>query len=212
MQLLAAWFTGLIIVNGSFLTAATQINSPTWAAGALVVASIVNVPIVLFCVFRLLTRYRPEMLSGKEYLEYQAYVSLPSEVPDISNQSREMAEEIIQQLGPESENRREPIEKIIHNTQVEWVAKRMGGNRTLSELYKRPNLWSKVVAKWGDDQSFKNNVSMLIELGVVTMEKEDFKTCRLTDFGKKVAKLAESLGLLFAQQKGKKEIWEEGGL
>lgn len=59
IQLLAAWLTGLIIVDGAFLTAANQISSPIWAAGALVIAAIVNVPLFLISIFVLQTKYRP---------------------------------------------------------------------------------------------------------------------------------------------------------
>lgn len=61
IQLLAAWLTGLAIVDGAFLLAAANIPSPGWAAGALVVASIANVPLFLLSVFLLQTKFRPEM-------------------------------------------------------------------------------------------------------------------------------------------------------
>lgn len=70
MQLLAAWLTGLIVVNGSFLTAATHITSPSWAAGWLVVASVLNVPLFLIALFILQTRFRPEMQEDEYYARY----------------------------------------------------------------------------------------------------------------------------------------------
>lgn len=70
MQLLAAWLAGLIILNGSFLTAASQINEPNWAAGFLVVASVVNVPLFLISLFVLQTKFRPEMQEDEYYARY----------------------------------------------------------------------------------------------------------------------------------------------
>lgn len=43
IQLLAAWLVGLVLINGSFLTAAAKINTPVWIVPTLVIASIVNV-------------------------------------------------------------------------------------------------------------------------------------------------------------------------
>jgi len=56
IQLLAAWLTGLVIIDGSFLTVATQIANPIWASGALVIAAIVNVPLFLISIFLLQTK------------------------------------------------------------------------------------------------------------------------------------------------------------
>ncbi len=70
IQLLAAWLTGLIAIDGSFLFAATQISSPSWVPELLVVAAVVNVPIFLICLFLLQTKFRKEMLEDKYYVKY----------------------------------------------------------------------------------------------------------------------------------------------
>lgn len=70
IQLLAAWLLGLILVNGSFLAAALQIKSPDWAAGALVVAAVVNVPIFIVALFLLQTKFRPEMQEDEYYARH----------------------------------------------------------------------------------------------------------------------------------------------
>lgn len=70
LQLLAAWLIGLVITNGSFLAGASQIQKPEWAAGVLVVATVLNVPIFLFCLFLLQTRFRPEMQEDHFYAKY----------------------------------------------------------------------------------------------------------------------------------------------
>lgn len=68
IQLLAAWLIGLITVDAGFLTAATH-----FAGGertALIVASIVNVPLFLVALFLLQTRFRPEMQEDIFYSKY----------------------------------------------------------------------------------------------------------------------------------------------
>lgn len=70
IQLLAAWLAGLVLVNGSFLACAASIQTPSWVPGTLVVAAIVNVPLFLFALFLLQTRYRPEMQEDIYYSKY----------------------------------------------------------------------------------------------------------------------------------------------
>jgi tetratricopeptide (TPR) repeat protein len=70
IQLLAACFVALIILDGAFLTAARLVSSPTWLPAVLVFAAILNVPMFLGCMFLLQTRFRPEMQSDKHYSQY----------------------------------------------------------------------------------------------------------------------------------------------
>jgi predicted signal transduction protein with EAL and GGDEF domain len=67
IQLLAAALVFVIVLDGSFLGLAAAIERPTWAAGLLTIAAVVNVPVVLGLVFMLQTRYRRRMLSDREY-------------------------------------------------------------------------------------------------------------------------------------------------
>ena len=70
IQLLAAWLVGLIVVDGSFLLAATQLSGETWERGVLIIASVVNVPVFLFALFMLQTRFRPELQEDSYYSQY----------------------------------------------------------------------------------------------------------------------------------------------
>jgi hypothetical protein len=70
IQLLAAWLAGLILINTSFLWAAAHISRPDWASGVLIIAAVFNVPIFLFCLFMLQTRFRPEMQEDVFYSRY----------------------------------------------------------------------------------------------------------------------------------------------
>jgi hypothetical protein len=70
IQLLAAWLTGLVLLDGAFLVAASKITQPDWIAGYLVIASILNVPLFVLAIFLLQTKFRPEMQEDSFYSVY----------------------------------------------------------------------------------------------------------------------------------------------
>mgnify|MGYP003612240968 FL=1 len=70
IQLLAAWLVGLVVTNASFLTASIQMAAGSWERGALVISTIVNVPIFLLALFVLQTRFRAELQEDTFYAEY----------------------------------------------------------------------------------------------------------------------------------------------
>jgi len=70
IQLLAAWLVGLILVDGAFLTAVTQMDTASWERSALVIAAIINVPLFLVALFLLQTRFRPELQEDVYYSQY----------------------------------------------------------------------------------------------------------------------------------------------
>jgi hypothetical protein len=70
MQLLAAWLVGLIVTNAIFLGSAISLDKDSWERGALVISAIVNVPVFLFALFVLQTRFRAELQEDTFYSEY----------------------------------------------------------------------------------------------------------------------------------------------
>ena len=70
IQLLAVWFIALLLLTSAFFTAASQIHEPKWISPLLVISGILLVFVFIVLIFLMQTKYRPEMLSGKEYLEY----------------------------------------------------------------------------------------------------------------------------------------------
>ncbi|OCQ23399.1 hypothetical protein A7985_05520 [Pseudoalteromonas luteoviolacea] len=68
IQLLSAWLVGLIAINGSFLTAAANIDG--WEKSLLVIAAVINVPIFLVAIFILQTKFRPELQEDSFYSKY----------------------------------------------------------------------------------------------------------------------------------------------
>lgn len=70
IQLLAAWLVGLILTDSIFLTATLSLDPQSWERGALVIASILNVPLFLGALFLLQTKFRPELQEDTYYHEY----------------------------------------------------------------------------------------------------------------------------------------------
>ncbi len=70
IQLLAAWLFGLIAITGSFLSAAAIIEGPVWLTASLVISAILFVPLFLFAMFVLQTKFRPEMQEDNYYSEW----------------------------------------------------------------------------------------------------------------------------------------------
>jgi len=69
-QLMAAWFVMLVLLSSVFLTAASKIEKPDWAAGYLVVFTSLLALVVIGCVTLMLTKFRPHLQDGKEYAQW----------------------------------------------------------------------------------------------------------------------------------------------
>lgn len=69
IQLLAAWLVGLCVIDGAFLLASTTMTIE-WLQASLVIASVANVPIFIFAIFLLQTKFRPEMQEDVYYAKY----------------------------------------------------------------------------------------------------------------------------------------------
>lgn len=70
IQLLAVWFIALLLLTSSFFATAKLIENPQWVAPLLIISGIVLVFVSIILIFLMQTRFRPEMLSGSEYLQY----------------------------------------------------------------------------------------------------------------------------------------------
>jgi len=107
IQLLGAWLVGLVLVNGSFLGAAISLESPVWARGLLIVASVINVPVFLFSIFLLQTKFRPEMQEDSYYHDYlvskmgdpKAKLKIPKVKPEELVEAEELEERNIDWSG-----------------------------------------------------------------------------------------------------------------
>lgn len=70
IQLVAAWLTGLVLIDAMFLGAAASLDNQGWPHGLLVICAAVNVPIFLGAIFLLQTRFRAELQEDSFYSEY----------------------------------------------------------------------------------------------------------------------------------------------
>lgn len=70
IQLLAAWLIGLVLTVGLFLATALKLEPDSWERGALVIAAIVDVPLFLYALFLLQTKFRAELQEDSFYSEY----------------------------------------------------------------------------------------------------------------------------------------------
>jgi hypothetical protein len=70
IQLLAAWLIGLIVLVGSLVTAANLVTSPTWLPVLFSIAAIAIIPLFLYLIFQLQTKYRPQMQEDQYYSQY----------------------------------------------------------------------------------------------------------------------------------------------
>lgn len=70
IQLLGAWLAGLFSIDSCFLVASANMEAGSFESIALVIASIINVPIFLVAVFLLQTKFRPELQEDSYYSSY----------------------------------------------------------------------------------------------------------------------------------------------
>ena len=71
IQILAVWFSALVLIEGIFLNAAEEITTPSWIPATLVVTAIIFVPTFLFLTFLLLAKYRPQLQDDEHFSDWQ---------------------------------------------------------------------------------------------------------------------------------------------
>ncbi|MBU1355068.1 MAG: hypothetical protein KJ620_00690 [Candidatus Edwardsbacteria bacterium] len=205
IQLLAAWLSGLIIVDGIYLFAAIQINSPSWASGLLVIASIINVPLFLLSIFMLQTKFRPEMQEDSYYSKYleQKYTlgERSASKTDIETLNKKLAEEIIREIGPTAGSKKQRVVELLQTSEIHRIAYSEGHRRVLSELFLNPQEWPTLVDAYRNDPVFLEDIDVLEQNGLITYKKDDLKTCKLTLRGTQVAELAKKDNNLFEQRR-----------
>ncbi len=123
IQLLAAWLVGLIVTNTIFLAAATNLEIDSWERGALVVSSIVNVPLFLLALFVLQTRFRAELQEDTFYSEYLSKKTA-AVVRIDKNASQDARIDILErQLSRLTESRTgsAPLGPDVNHSQIDWA-------------------------------------------------------------------------------------------
>ena len=211
IQLLAAWLLGLVLINSSFLVAASSIKSPDWGAGALIIATIANVPIFLISLFLLQTKFRPEMQEDtyySEYLQRKFNGNSKTETRNTQVDTEKYVKEILSKIEnvQKPKEREKEIEEIIKRRDFETIKSQVTNSRTLSELYLYPNKWDELVDSWGDDESFKEDLEELKRNNMIIGSLNNIKKIKLNSFGKEIAKDLEDKNLLWNQVKNKRHM------
>ncbi len=212
IQLLAAWLLGLILINASFLTAASQIHQPGWASGMLLIATVANVPIFLISLFLLQTKFRPEMQEDTFYSKYleRKYNSTPTEVEikklqiDEEKEVKTTAQLITKQIAVN--NNQGEIENILKERDKLRIQRRIGDSRALSELFLKPDEWKSLVDRWNDSSEFKRDIEELFFYKVIDGDLSNPLSLRLTDLGKEIAETQSRAGLLWNQTRPDRKL------
>ncbi|MGS4821295.1 hypothetical protein ACN4GA_20085 [Raoultella terrigena] len=129
IQLLAAWMVGLVVTNSSFLIAASQMTDHSWEKGFLVVAAVINVPVFLFALFLLQTRFRAELQEDTYYSEYLSKkTSTPIKLDKNTEQDAriERVERLVSQL---SAQKIEQDNNVSAEGELDWTEWPVGLNR-----------------------------------------------------------------------------------
>jgi hypothetical protein len=211
IQLLAAWLAGLTLVNATFLVGAKTIATSGWIPGLLAIAAVVNVPLFIFSLFILQTKFRPEMQEDtfySKYLEkkYSSDIAAVTSV-DFEAQFKELSGKIVANITEMTENREEKVASILKENQITHLQTNFGRSRTLSELYLHNDKWNKLLEIWEGDEDFEKDLSSLISSGIVTLYNNNDKgTAQLTGIGTEVADRLKTDGVLWNQLKTKKKL------
>ncbi|QXP59841.1 hypothetical protein [Olleya sp. HaHaR_3_96] len=208
IQLLAAWLIGLILVNASFLTASSQITEPSWVTGALVIATIVNVPIFLISLFLLQTRFRPEMQEDSFYSKYleQKYNNERDEkrLEKRKEKEEEETDDIVNEIIESTKSQpseKTKIKAILRRRDKFRLKSKVRDSRSLSELYLHKDKWENLVDKWGKSSDFIRDLEELFFYDLIKGNLDEPLEIELNELGKEIAKELESENDLFNQRK-----------
>jgi len=216
IQLLAAWFVALILVNGSFLMAAQNISNPIWASGVLIWASVLNVPLFITSLFILQTKFRAQLQEDSYYSEYlhkereysnSKIKNKPNKVIDMKEELEKTASQIISALKTSKDHQKEVVVDLLKKSHLEELSNKFGESRSLSELFKSPETWKNLVKRWNDDRFFESDISPLIDEGLIVEKGKGYASCKLSELGEKVAIYTEEKGRLWSQTH--KSHWED---
>lgn len=93
IQLLAVWFAVMVLISGSFLTAASVIHTPAWISGMLSIAAVAFVPMFLLCAILMQTKFRPQLQADSYYLEWvRLQVEVIKREADVARRSQTFGE------------------------------------------------------------------------------------------------------------------------
>lgn len=138
-QLMAAWFSMLVLLVSILLAAAVKIERPEWAAGFLVLFSAVVVIGVFACVTLMLTKYRPHLQDGKEYAQWLKGKNAYSEGIVLSTPkppSRKIPADNQQQNQPAKIDKTGYLISVVNITGAAELVKNLSASGFNAEIHK----------------------------------------------------------------------------
>lgn len=168
IQLLAAWLVGLILINGSFLSAANIITNPGWAAGLLVIAAVLNVPIFLTLIFFLQTKFRPEL---QEDTYYSKHLEKITGNPSSQNKSteRELFLSRLKSLESKNDDRLEKISESIDSI-LETLGSEKDSQIDINALFEQINQ-TKETLNFAEIEKIKSSTKIALNLNIPNYKK-----------------------------------------
>jgi hypothetical protein len=112
IQLLAVWFSGLVILVSLLLAGAKTISTPAWITPLLVISAILIIPLFLYFVFLLQTKYRPQMQEDSFYSKYLDLESKQDLKPDSDNKFINAIAEIENKFQTFSQDQRDKLQDL----------------------------------------------------------------------------------------------------
>lgn len=129
IQLLGAWLAGLFSIDSCFLFAAANMPVGSFEARALIVAAIMNVPVFLWAVFLLQTKFRPEL---QEDSYYSTYLSRRTNEPiSVAKEDAQLAQ--LHQKLAEIESRMVGVTQEVITAEESLASISFGINRYLPD-------------------------------------------------------------------------------
>ena len=203
IQLLAAWLAGLTFVNGSFLTAAGLLHSPTWLSALLTIAAVLNVPLFIASLFLLQTKFRPEMQEDTFYSKYierkYSQNTVAFQPVDPERQLSRLAEDIVAKVTAGLPNKEEQVIRLLKESEVSQMAERFQNSRALSELHLNVQDWELFHERWHENIQFQQDIAALSAAGLLHTPDGLVANARLTSLGTAVAQQLASDGKLWNQ-------------
>jgi len=127
IQILAVWFVGLLALVGILLAGAANIEQPIWIPALLVVAAIVIIPLFIFLIFLLQTRFRTQFLDDEHYSEWlkrkeEAFDEIESRLDKSTKALVESNEKVIGNIEKKHGRIEEFTNKLLHIDKVGLIA------------------------------------------------------------------------------------------
>ena len=94
----------MIAIDGSFLVAAANIESPSWASSVLVIAAVLNVPVFIASLFILQTKFRPQIQDDEYFSRYLENENIRN---DFGNLSLTIDQQSLEKIRSIKESREE---------------------------------------------------------------------------------------------------------